>query len=276
MEVKDYKVQLQNTIYLDSVFLLNLVMDLYLLKLTAKALGKTATYTRIFAGSFVGAIGYCIVLCLPGVSYARKVLLGMLPIGALMIKIVCRTKGIKELVYASGYLYFFSFLMGGLIIFLRGQLPLFKTYEDSVVLLAMLGFVGYVIWKKYVEASHRKKENCFCDVIINGDAGLVEIKALIDSGNGLVEPISQKPVAVLDEDVWKSMNMWMKPEKYKLIPYHSIGRNRGYLEGYEIAGMEVKGDWESKKYENVIIAVFKGNVSGKGSYQMILPSELSI
>ena len=30
-----------------------------------------------------------------------------------------------------------------------------------------------------------------------------------------------------------------------------------------------------KHFENVIIAVFKGKVSGKDSYQMILPLELS-
>ncbi|MDE7286310.1 MAG: sigma-E processing peptidase SpoIIGA, partial [Lachnospiraceae bacterium] len=63
MEVKDCKVQLQGTIYIDSIFLLNLVMDLYLLTLTARILGKTATYPRIFAGSAVGAAGYCTALC---------------------------------------------------------------------------------------------------------------------------------------------------------------------------------------------------------------------
>ena len=49
--------KLQNTIYIDSVFLLNLVMDLYLLKLTGRILGKTATYPRILLGSLAGALG---------------------------------------------------------------------------------------------------------------------------------------------------------------------------------------------------------------------------
>ena len=57
MEVKDDRVQMQETVYIDSIFLLNLVMDLYLLMLTAKMLGKTATYLRIFAGSITGAAG---------------------------------------------------------------------------------------------------------------------------------------------------------------------------------------------------------------------------
>ncbi|MCM1134716.1 MAG: sigma-E processing peptidase SpoIIGA [Clostridium sp.] len=47
MEVKGGRVQLQGIIYIDSVFLLNLVMDLYLLSLTAKALGKNVSFRRV-------------------------------------------------------------------------------------------------------------------------------------------------------------------------------------------------------------------------------------
>ena len=46
MEVKGCGVQLQGIIYIDSIFALNLVMDLYLLLLTAKALGKTVSYLK--------------------------------------------------------------------------------------------------------------------------------------------------------------------------------------------------------------------------------------
>ena len=72
------------------------------------------------------------------------------------------------------------------------------------------------------------------------------------------------------------MKLWKRPEKYKMIPYHSIGTDRGLLEGYVIDSMEVKGETQNKQYENVVVAIFKGNVSGKGGYQMILPPGLSV
>ena len=276
MEVKGCKVQLQGTIYIDSIFLLNLVMDLYLLLLTVKMLGKTATYSRIFAGSVVGAAGYCIILCLPGISYMLKVLFGMIPVGMLMIKIVCRTKGIKELFHALGYLYVLSFLMGGFITFLKGKSRALQEHGDSAAVLAGIGFVGFVIFRNLIKAYRKKKENHFCKVNIPGDEGVLTIAALVDTGNGLTDPVSQKPVAILDADEWKNLKRWMKPEKYKIIPYHSIGKDSGMLEGYEIDTMEVNGSMGRKQFEKVIIAVFKGKVSRKGSYQMILPPELSI
>ncbi len=276
MEVKDCKVQLQDTVYIDSAFLLNLVMDLYLLKLTVKMLGKSATFLRILLGSLAGALGYCVVLCIPKLPYGCKVLFGMLPVGILMIKLTCRTTGITELIRGLGYLYFLSFLMGGFIIFLRGKLPGFRTHENSFWVTALLGYAGYALCGKVMLICRRNKQNCFCQVILAGDNGPIEVTALIDTGNGLTDPVSSRPVAVLDEEIWKNMGQWIKPEKYKIIPYHSLGEDHGMLEGYEIDAMEVKGRTGEKRYEKVIIAVFKGNVSGKGNYKMILPLELSI
>ncbi len=276
MEVKDYKVQMQNTVYIDSAFLFNFVMDLYLLKLTAKILGKTATYPAIFAGSLAGALGYCMVLCIPGISYTGRVVFGMLPVGMLMIKITFRTKGLGELARGMGYLYFFSFLLGGFMIFLKGKIPLFGQYENSLLVLALLGFTGYVLGMGGLSWWERCRRNCFCSVVIAGDEKPIEVKALIDTGNGLEDPVSHRPVAVLDEEVWNSLKRWMKPEKYKMIPYHSIGKERGLLEGYEIDEIVVKGHTGRKQFEKVIVAVYKGKVSGKGSYQMILPFQLSI
>lgn len=267
---------MQNTVYIDSAFLLNLVMDLYLLKLTAKVLGKTATYPAIFAGSLTGALGYCMVLCIPEISYTGRVVLGMLPVGMLMIKVTFRTKGFLEPIRILGFLYFFSFLMGGFMIFLKGKISFLQQHEGSFLVFALLGFTGYAVCRGGILWWSRNRQNCFCSVIIAGDEKPVEVKALIDTGNGLLEPVSRRPVAILDEEVWNSMNRWKKPEKYKIIPYHSIGKERGLLEGYEIDEIVVKGHMGRKQFNKVIVAVFKGKVSGKGSYQMILPFQLSI
>ena len=268
--------QLQGTIYIDSVFLINLVMDMYLLALTVKILGRTATCPRIFAGSAVGAVGYCIVLCLPEIPYPWKVLLGMVPVGGLTVKIACGTKGFGELLRGLGILFSCSFFLGGFILFLREKVILFAGHGDSIAVLFGVAFIGFVFLKKLISLYKKKKRELFCKVSLLGDSGIVEFAALIDTGNGLIEPISRKPVAILDVDQWKNLERWMKPEKYKIIPYHSLGKENGVMEGYEIDTMKVKGKDNEKQFDKVIIAIFKGKVSGKGGYQMILPPELSV
>lgn len=275
MEVKEKRVQIQGTIYIDSVFVLNFVMDLYLLKLTAQALGKTATARRILSASLIGAAGYCLVFLIPGISYSLKIMLGMLPLGMLMVRIVCRTKGMRELLYGTGYLFTFSFLIGGFMVFLKSRLSFFG-YSGSLLFMTVAGLAGYKLCSIGLKVYARSRKNRFCQVELMGDTGPVRIIALVDTGNGLTEPISKRPVAILEEESWEKLQHWMKPEKFKLIPYHSIGRDNGMLEGYEIGAMEVRTETGRKQYEKVIIAVFRGKISSKGGYQMILPPELSI
>jgi len=276
MEVKSCRVQLQGTVYIDSIFFINLVMDLYLLALTVRILGRTATFLRIFAGSAVGAAGYCIVLCLPEFSYPLKVLLGMVPVGGLMVKIACGTKGFRELLRGLGILFTCSFFLGGFILFMREKVSMFAGRGDSMAVLFGAAFAGFALLRRLIWMYREKKRDLFCQVSLPGDSGPVEFAALIDTGNGLTEPVSQKPVAILDAEQWEKLKIWMKPEKYKIIPYHSLGKENGVMEGYEIDTMKVKGKESEKQFEKVIIAIFKGKVSKKGGYQMILPPELSV
>lgn len=264
------------TVYIESMFLLNFILDFYLLELIGIVLKKKLTYRRLFGSAFLGATGYCIVISLPGISYEIKVMAGVLLVGMIMVKVSCRTKGVRELLYGVGYLFTFSFLLGGFIIFIKEQIPWVRSHSNSIIGLAGMGMVGYMLCKKGINSYRVRKENRFCTVEIQGDGGPVCFTALVDTGNRLKEPFSHKPVAILSEDEWKNISCLRNPEKYKAIPFHSIGKARGILEGYEIDHMEVKEEIGRIQHEKVILAVSKEIVSKEGSYQMILPSELSI
>lgn len=251
-------------------------MNLYLLKIISCVLGKKTKIMRLLGSSLLGATGYCVILCIPGLPYEQGILIGLIPMGMLLIKITCKTKGMKELLYGTGYLFTFSFLLGGFIIFLKGKIPWLREHSNSALVLAGIGYLGFMIFQGGIKVLEQKKHNHFCKVEVQGDQGILCFHALIDTGNGLKDPISQKPVAILAECEWKNLTRWKRPEKYKMIPFHSIGMNKGMMEGYEIDEVEVKGDTGRIRYENVIIAISKHKISGEGGYQMILPPELSI
>ena len=268
--------QTEGNIYLEDIFLLNLIMNLYILKLTGSVLKCKTGFFRVFAGSLLGAAGYCTVLCIPNITYGWKLLFGMFPIGIWMIRLSLGIKGRKELLYTAGWMFTFAFLLGGFIIFLKGKLPFIYWYKNTMFLVAGAGFMGYELLEKGLEVYFRRREEVLRKVRISADMGDLVITALVDTGNGLVDPVSQKPVAVLEEESWQKMTRWMQPEKYRVIPFHSIGKEHGLLSGYEVGLMEVEGEIGVRQHKNVIIAVFKGKLSKTGGYQMILPPELSI
>lgn len=142
--------KVQEAIYLDSAFLLNLVMDLYLLKLTAKFWENC----HFFQAACRKPHGSSSLLSdsLPSRDTAVcKMTAGMLATGALMIKIGCRTKGIKQLIRAMGYLYLFPFA-GRLSPFVKARLSqnagrIWEQHEGKILCILFLSFFWRRFWR---------------------------------------------------------------------------------------------------------------------------------
>lgn len=261
-----------NVLYIDSIFLINFVMDLFLLTLTVKSLKNTATFARILTGSLIGAGGYCLVILLPHISYPVKVALGMIPTTVVMLKAGCNVKGVRQLCRGMGYLFTYSFLLGGFILFLRNNVPLFKKKELSVWLILLAGYFGFQICIWGIRNYKKAVGNHFCEVEMAGDKEPITVLGLVDTGNGLRDPVSGKEVAVLEEEVWRKMTWAKREEKYKAIPFHSIGKSHGIMDGYEVNRIVVKTQSQTRELYEVPVAVYKGKLSVKGEYRMILPT----
>lgn len=258
---------------MESIFFLNVVMNIYLFKLTSRILGKPTTFLKILGGSITGAILFCISILIRNM-YKLPTIFIMILTSVLSCWIVFRPRHPKELLRQMGYLYTLSFLMGGTFLALEKNVPFFRNMRNSglLLLLAGLAVFGCSSWgiRKI-----KKKRNCnSCVVHLDGDCEKIQVLALIDTGNGLREPISGKCVSILEECVWERMTRSMKPEKMRIIPYHSLGKERGMMEGYEVDKMEIHRGDSVSIHTGMILAVYKGTLSSHENYQMILPSEL--
>ena len=69
------------------------------------------------------------------------------------------------------------------------------------------------------------------------------------------------------------MSHCKRPEKYRIIPFHSIGTERGMLDAYEIEEIQLEEETGRRRLKQVMIAVCRERVSGRKKYQMILPQQ---
>ena len=256
-------------VYIERVFTINLVLNIFILILTAKTLKLSVTRLRILAGGIIGALGYCLALLLPA-TYPVKVLAGLIPVSILMAKLTYRSQGIKHVLRQTGFLFIYAVLIGGIMIFLQRRIPIIGSYADKVWLILILGYGVFAVIDLWVKNHHRQQENVFLNVSILCGQEMVHVTALMDTGNGLTEPVSGKPVAILEEAVWERLKLLMKPEKLKAIPYHNIGNAHGLMTGYELSEIVIEQLGQRKKYENVIVAIGPGKMSGVNKYQMLL------
>lgn len=243
-------------IYVDSLFLINFVMNMFLLCLVNGSLNCAATRLRILLGAGVGAMAYFLPFLWNGPGMLKLVAGAVLgSVGMILIAFpIQRLKAFWIVLYR---LLLFSFLMGGLMLFLMRRIPIVREYMMGIMGLLGIGNVMY-LGIVYPNRIKRRKKN-ICWVTLVGKEGSMKVAALIDSGNSLMEPISGKPVSIIDAGVWKGFG---REESclYRAIPYTSIGKKRGILKGYLLREIQIEVNGIVKSCKDVYVAVSEDKV----------------
>ena len=133
----------------------------------------------------------------------------------------------------------------------------------------VLGIVIFIlIYRRFMERGRIYR------VVLTQEDENVEFRALFDTGNLLTDPISGKPVSVIEET--ERMKQWLEkyPQKYKVIPYQSIGNEHGILEGMTVDELMIQKEEEQVVKKETVIALYKGKLSKNGAFQMILNHNL--
>ena len=246
-------------IYIDSLFLVNFVMNLYLLLLVNKGSCRTATWWRLIAGAAIGAVCFLVPFFLDGAVWF-KLLVGLSLGTCLMICAVFPIHSFKGFLKILEKLIMLSFLMGGGILFILQRCTFIRQHMLSIFGVMGAGAVIFLLVNCVLGRNGR--QNSLCKVTLIGTDGRMKIVALIDSGNSLVEPISGKPVSVIEKGVF--YGLWKEPpELYRVIPYHSIGKTKGILKGYLLPEIQIEWDGVTKHCKDVYVAVSEESISGE-------------
>lgn len=88
-------------LYIDSVFFIQFVMNLYLLSITGKVLKCTATHRRMIPGALLGAGMICLVILFPVWNLRIRLAFGVIPVSMSMIRFVFAIRPLSRLVKSS-------------------------------------------------------------------------------------------------------------------------------------------------------------------------------
>ncbi len=285
-------------IYLDSYFFMNMFLNLMLLYLLHRFRRLKGSIFRIsFAAAFGGFIS-CFLVLHPSYGIFVQGIITYLFAGPGMIVLAFGYHGWKKFFQNLCCLIVITVGLGGLVLFLTEHYISYCIAEKEppllsvkVVLIAALFGTAMVavLYQKF--ARQVKKDAKTYNTTLFLENKKVTVIGYLDSGNLLKEPVSGKPVAILEEEIFLKLfegqtreNMerclaggranWDMAGSYmgrmRLIPYKSIGKKRGMMNGFIADRMEVAG-LEAISSVRPVIAVYSGTLSSDGSYQMILP-----
>ena len=274
------------TIYLDIVFIENVLMNYIILYATGFIQKKKMKNIKLILSSGFGAI-YAVVSYLEIIpiysAFFMKILLS-----TIMIYIAFEFENIKKMMKNLLLFYLVSFVIGGCalaflymispknVFFKNGVLV--GTYPMKITLLA--GVVGFLIIQYSFSVNKRqmKIRDLLCDLEIYLNSQKVKIKGYIDSGNTLKDPLSMKPVIIVEKNAIKeiididNLNGGDEKLKIRLIPFKSIGKQNGMLMGVKPEYIRIKYNDEYVKTSNVIIGIYDKKISK--NYSALIGLEL--
>ncbi len=258
-------------IYIDSLFMLQFFMNLYLLAIVNHVLYRTANLRRLLVGAFLGALCYMAPLFFSLKLY-WSVLFGSALAIICMSFFVFRCYSRQQLWKVLEKMILVSMLMGGTMILVIRMLPTDHNVFSGLVRVLGLGCVAGGFAYKLLRGYNG--EEVICTVLLKHGETSISLKGILDTGNSLVEPISQKPVAVLGEEMLGSIMPKEQREYFRVIPYRSVGKQQGFLKGYLLDEMVIEIRGGRKVCKKVYIAECKEFETKNSDYELIINPQI--
>ena len=215
-------------IYIDVVFVTNLLMDYILLQAVGAYLSCCKRQKRTFAGAMIGALFSCLILYvhMDGILTVSILLHGGCACCMTFLAYGLKQKGILAKAILS--LYLAAFLAGGLWdMLMRGRKKGFLIFLlFSAVTYFCFMFLAYI--SQVVDV---KKRNLY-PVALSYQGKVQSSYGLYDTGNLLTDPISGKPVSVVTPEFLAGLLPGSLAEKVT-----HLKENPGEIESTELAGL---------------------------------------
>lgn len=141
----------------------------------------------------------------------------------------------------------------------------------AVAVVSLLAFIFCFLLEKQSRMRWREENMKVKTVLEFGDRKLFAT-ALMDTGNKLYDPFYHKPVILVDEKMIGAMVSYCKkecPEKLHFIPFHSVGKENGLLEGITFDYVNIRWKNKQMRFRDVIAASTKESLYKGKEYQVI-------
>ena len=290
------------TIYLDVIFLENIVINYIMLYVTGIISKAQIKQKRLILGALIGAV-YSIIYYLFRLkiysSFIIKIILSIV-----IIYVAFKSTNFKDLLKKILLFYLSSFVFGGAAIAIIYMVNsqnitiqngvLVGLYTLRTILIGIVvAYFTIILAFKIIKIS---KKDLICEIEVTLNNKEIKTKALIDTGNLLKEPITNLPVIVMEHTLlydvmpkeilnnveeilggdFSKISEHMKEEyssKLKVIPFSSLGKQNGMLLGIKAENLIINLNEEKRKIDKVVVGIYNKSLTKNGEYRSLLGLE---
>lgn len=237
-------------VYVDLVFLLNMYLDFLLLLTTSLTLKRNAKLKRIFFGALVGSLSLIFLFW-----NIQKFWLFLFKFSiALLMNIA--TFGWKDLKYTANnltYFYMLGIILGGFLYYLNiefsythiGLIFIKKGLNIPMIFLLLISPIIFLIYYRQTKQM-KANYNLYYTVKIAVDKEKqITLNGFLDTGNKLIDPITNKPIILISKDSLDAKNL-----SIYYVPFHSLN-NHNFLKCFKPLYIEIN----KKQYKNYLVGI---------------------
>lgn len=236
-------------IYLDIVFIINFTFDFLLLMSVSIILRRNVSIWRLILGSFIGSITIFILFLKIN---SLQLFFIKFVISILMNVITFKFINIRYTIKNVTFLYIASTILGGFLYMINNQFSYKQEglifYHDGLSInFITIFFLSPIIIYLYIKQIKNIKNNFSnyykVDLYLKNNC-VLRFNAFLDTGNKLMEPITKKPIILINrKDLIYDINEF----KMFLVPYNTISEN-GLLTCIKVNKIIIDGIGERKNF----------------------------
>ncbi len=257
-------------VYLDVFLVINIFMDFLILVMARNLIKPRTTIKRCIFAAVSGGILSVLSLIIPYKTIGLRFITSYILICFVMSKIAFKSKGFKDNLKNISVVYAVTFLLGGVmnVLYYKANINLMGFISVALATYLITDFIVTKVLKKNQSGRIYK-------VCVSANERMVALNALLDTGNLLYEPISRRKVHIIEYEVIKDI---INKENgfYRVIPFNSVGKQRGLLDAIEVDFLEITDDeGRSVRLEKEIVALYDKKLTLNGRFEGLLHSSIS-
>lgn len=284
------------TVYIDIIFLENLFMNCIILFATAIILKNPIKILRILTSSIIGST-YAIIIYTSRLQIYSNIFV-KIALSTVMVYVAFNPSKVKSFLKEIMIFYLTSFTFGGvtfaLLYFVKPQNISFQNGVligvspiKIIITGGLIGFIIITISFKNIKGKLTKKD-MICDIKIIQKDKTKQMKAIIDTGNLLTDPITKAPIIIVEKDKLmdifpknilentinfiegKDVEMGEYLSKIRIIPFKSLGKENGLLLGIKVDGVIINYQNNDNFVKEVIVGIYEKKLSNNNSYSALI------
>ncbi|HHV26858.1 sigma-E processing peptidase SpoIIGA [Anaerosalibacter bizertensis] len=294
-------------IYAEYLIMENVIINYIILYVTKKITRTETSKSRLLIAALIGSV-YTLVMFFPSLNFMTKFTVKV-AISVLIIIFAFNPEKFSNFIRLLSTFYVTAFVFAGATFALFYVMNTnFSVYngvfyiKDFPIRFLILGITLSFILIKYVFKYLQiklGKTDVLTNVIINLNNKQANIVALVDTGNSLKEPISQRPVIIVEFFAIKDLlpekvqNLFLENEdldldeitdimiesvdeiKLRVIPFKAIGTENGILLGFKPDEILIMNEATERKIEEeIVVGIYNNKLSNDNKYKGLLNPEI--